>query len=58
MPSIVRDEATRSGEPCVEGTRVTVRDIKRRVIDAEGDPHVVAGGYGISMAECFGMLAQ
>ncbi|WP_241987168.1 DUF433 domain-containing protein [Halorubrum sp. SD690R] len=54
----MRDEATRSGEPCVEGTRVTVRDIKRRVIDAEGDPHVVAGGYGISMAECFGMLAQ
>ncbi|TKX66091.1 DUF433 domain-containing protein [Halorubrum sp. GN11GM_10-3_MGM] len=57
MPSIVRDEAIRSGEPRVEGTRVTVRDIKQRVIDAGEDPHVVAGEYGISMAACFGALA-
>ena len=58
MPSIVRDESIRSGEPRLEGTRIAVRDIKRRVIDAEEDPHVVAGEYGISMAECFGALAH
>ncbi|RLM50020.1 DUF433 domain-containing protein [Halorubrum sp. Atlit-28R] len=58
MTSIVRDESIRSGEPRLEGTRITVRDIKRRVIDAEEDPHVVAGEYGISMAECFGALAH
>ncbi|WP_434522826.1 DUF433 domain-containing protein [Halorubrum sp. AS12] len=58
MPSIVRDDAIRSGEPRLEGTRITVRDIKRREIDAEEDPHVVAGEYGISMAECFGALTQ
>jgi uncharacterized protein (DUF433 family) len=57
MGSIVRDEAVRSGEPRVEGTRITVRDIKRRVIDVDEDPHVVAGEYGISMADLFGALA-
>ena len=58
MTSIVRDETIRSGEPRVEGTRIAVRDIKRRVIDAEEDPHVVAGEYGISMADLFGALAH
>ena len=58
MPSIVRDEAIRSGEPRLEGTRITVRDVKRRVIDVEEDPHVVAGEYGISMADLFGALAH
>jgi uncharacterized protein (DUF433 family) len=58
MTSIVRDEAIRSGEPRVEGTRITVRDVKRRVIDADEDPHVVAGEYGISMADLFGALAH
>jgi len=58
MTSIVRDEAIRSGEPRVEGTRITVRDVKRRVIDADEDPHVVAGEYDISMADLFGALAH
>jgi uncharacterized protein (DUF433 family) len=57
MSPIVQDDAIRSGEPRVEGTRITVSDIKRRVIDAEEDPHVVAGEYGISMADLFGALA-
>lgn len=57
MSSIVQDDAIRSGEPRVEGTRITVSDIKRRVIDAAEDPHVVAGEYGISMADLFGALA-
>ncbi|SEH45418.1 Uncharacterized conserved protein, DUF433 family [Halopenitus malekzadehii] len=57
MSSIVQDDAIRSGEPRVEGTRITVSDIKRRVIDIEEDPYVVAGEYGISMADLFGALA-
>jgi uncharacterized protein (DUF433 family) len=35
--SIVQDEAIRSGEPRAEGTRITVSDLKRRVIDARED---------------------
>ena len=58
MTSIVRDETIRSGEPRVEGTRITVYDIKRRVIDAGEDPHVVAGEYEISMADLFGALTH
>lgn len=38
-------------------TRITVLDCKRRVIDEEEEPHVVAGEYGISMAELFTALA-
>ncbi|MBX0325891.1 DUF433 domain-containing protein [Halomicroarcula sp. F13] len=58
MVSIVRNDAIRSGEPRVEGTRITVRDIKQRVIDVGEDPHIVAGEYGISMGELFGALAH
>lgn len=57
MGSIVSDEAIRSGDPRIEGTRITVLDVKRRVIDADENPHVVAGEYGISMAELFTALA-
>lgn len=38
-------------------TRITVLDIKRRVIDEGGDPHVVAGEYDVSMASLFTALA-
>jgi len=58
MTTIVRDEAVRSGSPRVSGTRVTVLDIKRRVIDDDEDPHVVAGEYEISMADLFHALAH
>jgi uncharacterized protein (DUF433 family) len=56
MSSIVQDEAIRSGEPRVEGTRITVTDLKRRVIDTGEDPHIVAGEYEISMVELFKAL--
>jgi len=56
MSSIVQDEAIRSGEPRVEGTRITVSDLKRRVIDTGEDPHIVAGEYGISMVNLFKAL--
>lgn len=58
MTTIVRDDDIRSGTPHIDGTRVTVLDCKRRVIDQEEDPHVVAGEYDISMAELFTALAE
>jgi uncharacterized protein (DUF433 family) len=57
MTAIVRDEDIQSGTPRIEGTRITVLDCKRRIIDQEADPHVVAGEYGLSMAELFTALA-
>ena len=57
MPTIVRDDDVRSGDPRIEGTRITVLDVKRRVIDCDEDPHVVAGEYDVSMAELFSALA-
>lgn len=57
MEAIVHDEEIRSGDPRIEGTRITVLDVKRRVIDAAEDPHVVAGEYYISMASLFTALA-
>jgi uncharacterized protein (DUF433 family) len=57
MASIVTDEAIRSGDPRIEGTRITVLDVKRRVIDGDEDPHVVAGEYDLPVADLFRALA-
>lgn len=57
MREIVRDEDVPSGEPRIEGSRITVQDVKRRVIDEDEDPHVVAGEYEITLAELFSALA-
>jgi uncharacterized protein (DUF433 family) len=57
MAVIVRDENIRSGDPRIEGTRITVLDIKRRVIENGEDPHIVAGEYDVSMADLFRALA-
>ncbi|MFB6228595.1 MAG: DUF433 domain-containing protein [Halobacteriales archaeon] len=57
MASIVSDEAIRSGDPRIEETRITVVDVKRRVIDGDENPHVVAGEYDIPMADLFRALA-
>ena len=57
MTTIIRDDDIRGGSPRIEGTRITVLDLKRRVIDQEEDPHVVAGEYDISMADLFTALA-
>lgn len=58
MADIVQDEAIRSGDPRIDGTRITVLDVKRRVIDADEDPYVVAGEYDISMVALFTALAS
>jgi uncharacterized protein (DUF433 family) len=57
MTEIVRDDEIRSGQPRLDGTRITVLDLKRRVIDAGDDPHVVAGEYDIELADLFRALA-
>ena len=57
MRPIDCDDEIRDGAPHIDGTRITVLDIKRRVLDSEEDPYVVAGEYGISMQELFTALA-
>lgn len=57
MTAIVSDEGVRAGAPRIDGTRITVLDVKRRVIDGDEDPHVVAGEYDVSMAALFHALA-
>jgi uncharacterized protein (DUF433 family) len=57
MASIVRDPEIRSGNPRVEGTRITVIDIKRRVIDGDEDPFTVASEYEIEISAVFEALA-
>lgn len=57
MARIVRDDDIRSGEPRLEGTRLTVLDIKRRVVDGDEDPFAVAAEYDISVAAVFSALA-
>ena len=58
MSIIERDPEIRSGDARIKGTRITVLDVKRRVIDSGEDPHVVAGEYDISMADLFTALAH
>lgn len=45
IAGIVRDEDVRSGDPRIEGTRITALDVKRWVIDASE--------YGLVMADLF-----
>ena len=56
MEGIVEDDEIRSGQPRIDGTRITVLDVKRRVIDGGEDPHVVAGEYDISLVDLFAAL--
>lgn len=57
MSAIVRDDDVRSGEPRIAGSRITVLDVKQRVIDRDDDPHVVAGEYDVPVADVFTALA-
>lgn len=57
MVAIVTDSDIRSGDPCIEGTRISVLDIKRRVIDGEEDPFAVATEYDLDVAAVFAALA-
>ena len=57
MATIVRNDDIRGGDARIEGTRITVLDVKRRVIDEDEDPHVVAGEYGLALGDLFRALA-
>jgi|GEM_PF-2275595 len=57
MTSIVSDNDIRSGAPRIEGTRITVLDVKRRVVDNDEDPYVVAGEYDLSAGDLFYALS-
>jgi uncharacterized protein (DUF433 family) len=55
--TIVRDEGVRAGDPRIEGSRITVFDVKRRVVDNGEDAHVVAGEYDVSLADLYDALS-
>ena len=57
MVAIVTDPDIRSGDPCIEGTRISVLDVKGRVIDGDEDPFVVAAEYDLDGAAVFDALA-
>jgi len=57
MGTIVQDDNVRGGDARIEGSRITVLDVKRRVIDEDEDPHVVAGEYDLSVGDLFRALA-
>ena len=57
MVAIVMDSDIRSGDPCIEETRISVLDIKRRVIDGDEDPFAVTAEYDFDGAAVFDALA-
>ncbi|WP_311170530.1 DUF433 domain-containing protein [Halobellus ordinarius] len=57
MVGIVTDESVRSGAPRIEETRITVLDVKRRVVDGNEDPFAVAAEYDLGVAAVFEALA-
>jgi uncharacterized protein (DUF433 family) len=57
MVAIVGDDEIRSGDPRIEGTRITVLDIKRRVIDGDEDPFAVATDYELDASAVFAALS-
>ena len=57
MVAIVTDSDIRSGDPCIDGTRISVLDIKRRVIDGDEDSFAVAAECDLDGAAVFDALA-
>ena len=57
MVAIVTDSDIRSGDPCIEGTRISVLDIKCQVIDGDEDPFALAAEYDLDGAAVFDALA-
>jgi len=55
--SIVRDEGVLGGEPRIEGTRVGVRHVASRVIDAGHAPASVADQLDVSLGAVYEALA-
>lgn len=57
MVDIVRDDDVRSGDPRIAGTRISVLDVKRRVIDGGEDAFAVAAEYDLDPAAVFAALS-
>jgi len=55
--AIVRDEGVLGGEPRIEGTRVGVRHVAGRVIDAGQSPASVADQLDVSLGAVYEALA-
>ncbi len=56
--SIVHDDDILGGEPRVEGTRVRVRHIATRVIDAGQSPAYVADQLDLTIADVYEAMAH
>lgn len=57
MVEIVRDEDVRSGDPRIAETRISVLDIKRRVVDGGEEAFAVAAEYDLDPAAVFAALS-
>ncbi|PSQ46637.1 hypothetical protein BRD15_08640 [Halobacteriales archaeon SW_6_65_15] len=51
MTEIVSTEDVLSGAPRIEGTRIGVHHVARRIIDGDEEPAVVASDYDLSLAD-------
>ncbi|WP_049903690.1 DUF433 domain-containing protein [Halococcus agarilyticus] len=55
--TIVRDDDVLGGEPHIEGTRIAVRHVASRVVDAGHHPAHVADQFDVSLAEVYEALS-
>lgn len=51
MTEIVSTKDVLSGAPRIEGTRIGVHHVARRIIDGDEEPAVVASDYDLSLAD-------
>ncbi|WP_135824942.1 DUF433 domain-containing protein [Halorussus ruber] len=51
MSDIISTEDVLSGAPRIEGTRIGVHHVARRVIDGDEEPAVVASDYDLALAD-------
>lgn len=55
--TITRDEGVLGGEPRIAGTRIGVRHVAARVVDAGRSPAYVADQLDVSMADVYEALS-
>lgn len=55
--TVSRDDDVLGGEPRIEGTRVGVRHVPARVIDADQSPAYVADQLDLSLSEVYEALS-
>jgi len=57
MARISRDPDVMGGEPCIEGRRVSVRQIVEMVLDADRSPEYVADQLDLDLSDVHSALA-